>query len=194
MVIVPSPVLSTHASCHALVNGWLFVYQLKTPGIQCFDNATVILSAESEVQPDCSVVLPLVCGGRCQNNEGYLTGPPELAVEVASSSEAYDLHAKYRVYESAGLPEYLVVLLREKRVLHFVLSDGRYAELPADEKGVLRSQRLAGLWLDGPALLTGNAGRLIATLEQGLASPEHARQVALWQALLAGGGGAESKA
>ena len=35
--------------------------------------------------------------------DGYATGPPELIVEVASSSASIDLHAKRRDYEQAGV-------------------------------------------------------------------------------------------
>ncbi|MGB3239101.1 MAG: Uma2 family endonuclease, partial [Geitlerinemataceae cyanobacterium] len=39
--------------------------------------------------------------------DGYVEGAPELIVEVAASSAAYDLHDKKRVYRRNGVREYL---------------------------------------------------------------------------------------
>ena len=48
----------------------------------------------------------------------------------------------------------------------------------ADEDGTLRSRAFPGLWLDPAALLAGDIAAVLATLERGLASPEHAAFVA----------------
>jgi hypothetical protein len=39
---------------------------------------------------------------------------------------------------------------------------------------VWKSRIFAGLWLDGPALLARDSARLLATVQQGLATKEHA--------------------
>jgi hypothetical protein len=41
----------------------------------------------------------------------------------------------------------------------------------ADE--ILRSEAFPGLWLNAPAMLEGKLDIVLATLQQGLASPEH---------------------
>ena len=43
---------------------------------------------------------------------------------------------------------------------------------PAD--GIFRSVVFPGLWLDAAALLAGDRAKLLAVLQQGLQSPEHA--------------------
>lgn len=43
----------------------------------------------------------------------------------------------------------------------------------ADEDGVIRSQVFPGLWLAANDLLAGNMGRVLAVLQEGLATPEH---------------------
>ena len=50
------------------------------------------------------------------NEDGYLTGPPELIVEVASSSASIDLRDKRRAYCRNRVPEYLVWLVAEARL------------------------------------------------------------------------------
>jgi hypothetical protein len=49
-----------------------------------------------------------------------------------------------------------------------------YAALPADEHGVVRSRVFPGLWLAIGALLKGDMAQVLATLQQGLQSDEHA--------------------
>jgi hypothetical protein len=46
--------------------------------------------------------------------------------------------------------------------------------LKPDREGIWKSRVFPGLWLDGPALLARDTVRLVATLQKGLATPEHA--------------------
>lgn len=175
VVFVPSPLKMNHGRHHGLVMGWLMNYGAATPGVIFSDNPTVILGDRSEPQPDAVLMIDPACGGQAEvSEEDFLEGPPELIVEVASSSEAYDMHGKRRDYERAGVLEYLVVLLRENAVRWFVLEDGAYRNLEPDEDGVFRAHVFPGLWLDPNALLQLDARRLLDTLQQGLNHPGHA--------------------
>jgi len=183
VVFVPSPLRSEHGESHALVMGWLTNYWIATPGTRVRDNATAILGDESEPQPDATLVIEPERGGQSNvSADGYATGPPELIVEVASSSESIDLHAKRRDYEQAGVLEYIVVVLRQRVVRWFVLQDGTYREGEANEQGVFTSTVFPGLWLDAPALLGLNGRQVMATLQQGIETPEHAAFVQQLQA------------
>ena len=94
VVFVPSPLRKAHGRHHALVMGWLTHYWIATPGTETMDNATAILGDDSEPQPDAALVIDSESGGQSSlSDDGYATGPPELIVEVASSSESIDLHA-----------------------------------------------------------------------------------------------------
>lgn len=175
VVFVPSPLRSEHGEYHALVMGWLTHYWITTPGTRVRDNATAILGDLSEPQPDAALVIDPACGGQTSVSEsGYATGPPELIVEVASSSEAIDLHAKRRDYEQAGVLEYVVVVLRQHAVRWFVLQDGVYREAYAGAGGIFTSTVFPGLWLHAPALLQLDGRQVMDTLQQGLATPAHA--------------------
>jgi Uma2 family endonuclease len=96
-----------------------------------------------------------------------------LIVEVASSSESIDLHAKRRDYEQAGVLEYVVVVLRQRVVRWFVLQDGAYRDIEADANGLFKSRIFPGLWLDAPALLRRDGRQVMVTLQRGLETPEH---------------------
>lgn len=175
IVHMPSPARNLHGRAQTLAIHWLATYDLATPGTQSVDNATDILGEESEPQPDGILMILPEKGGRVVINEqDYITGPPELVVEVASSTESYDLHSKRREYERHGVQEYLVLALRQRRAFWFALQEGKYVELAASDDGVLRSQVFPGLWLDPSAIFNDNGKRLMEVLQQGLATPEHA--------------------
>jgi Uma2 family endonuclease len=183
VVFVPSPLRKEHGSHHALVMGWLTNYWIATPGTETLDNTTAILGDDSEPQPDAALIIEPERGGQTSVSEdGYATGPPELIVEVASSSESIDLHAKRRDYEQAGVLEYVVVVLRQRAVRWFVVRDGTYRDVEADASGIFKSSVFPGLWLDAPALLRRDGRQVMATLQQGIETPEHAAFVQQLQA------------
>ena len=90
--------------------------------------------------------------------EGYLVGAPELVVEIARSSRAYDLGAKKADYERAGVREYVVVELDPDRIHWFIRRDDRFEELPPGPDGIFRSEVFPGLWLDPEALYRRRPG------------------------------------
>ncbi|MBI2195123.1 MAG: Uma2 family endonuclease [Planctomycetes bacterium] len=171
VVYMPSPLKSPHGEMHAHAVGWLSDYHQATPGTRLYDNVTVILGASSEVQPDAALLLLPEQGGEARTNaQGYLEGPPELIVEIAWSTEGYDLDTKKNDYERAGVPEYLVIALRHSQVFWFLARQGKFRALPPGPHGILRSQVFPGLWLDPAALLRGDMARVLEVLQQGLGS------------------------
>jgi Uma2 family endonuclease len=176
IVYMPSPVRADrHGDPHFIVITWLGNYQVATPGVRGSDNATLRLDFLNEPQPDVILQLdPAVGGHSYVDADGYLQGAPELIVEVAASSVSYDMHQKKNVYARHGVIEYLVLLPMEQQIAWFVLRDGHYERLRPDRDGILRSQVFPGLWLQPIALLENDLATLLALLQQGLASSEHA--------------------
>jgi Uma2 family endonuclease len=180
VVYMPSPVrFRQHGLPHSDMMGWLTVYRAATPNVSTGDNVTVRLDFENEVQPDAFLRLDPAVGGKSTISEDdYIEGTPELVVEVAASSVAYDLHAKRRVYARSGVQEYLAIQMYEQEISWFVLHEGVYELLAVDENGVLRSELFPGLWLDTAAFWVNDIAGVLATLQEGLVSPEHAASVA----------------
>ena len=178
-VFMPSPLhFERHARPHALVMGWLATYWAATPGVELADNATLRLDADNEFQPDALLRLPENAGGTSRiSRDDYLEGAPELIVEVASTSASHDLHDKRKVYRRNGVREYLVWLVREKRLLWLVLEDDEYQPLQPGADGLWRSRIFPGLVLNGPALLNGDLARVLADQQRCLGSEEHRRFV-----------------
>ncbi len=174
IVYMPSPTKRTHGRHHFQTIRWIGDYEEATAGTEGFDNTSNILGDDSEPQPDLCLLIAPGRGGQTRDEYDFIVGAPELIVEIASSSESIDLHKKKSDYERAGVREYVVVALRQKRVYWFVLRNGSFEELALGDDGIYRSQTFPGLWLDPSALLRLDAPRVREVLQQGLATPEHA--------------------
>lgn len=176
VVYVASPIRAgQHGDPHFDVIGWLAFYRAVTPGVRGSDNATLRLDLENEPQPDALLRLDPTIGGKSfVGEDDYLEGPPELIVEVAASSAAYDMNVKRRVYARNGVQEYIVFQIHERRIAWFVLREHGYAELTPGEDGILRSEIFPGLWLDPAAFWVADMRRVLAVAQAGVASPEHA--------------------
>jgi Uma2 family endonuclease len=107
-----------------------------------------------------------------------VAGAPELVVEVAQSSRPIDLGAKRADYERAGVREYLVVTRDPDEVHWRVRRGGKLVRVRPGRDGLYRSKAFPGLWLDPAALLRRDLAGVLATLDRGLASPEHEAFVA----------------
>jgi Uma2 family endonuclease len=173
VVYVSSPLKWRHGTNHLPLGTVFFTYEGHTPGVEAGDNVTVQLGELGEPQPDLCLRIRPEQGGQSRiTDQGYVAGAPELIAEIALSSQSIDLHTKLLDYARYGVREYLVVCLREGQL--------RWFDLPADEElhpdrdGVYRVRVFPGLWIHGTALLAKDYGRLMATLQQGLATPEHA--------------------
>ena len=169
----------SHSARHAVIIGWLGSYRAATPGTDAADNASVRLDAENEVQPDALLHIRETHGGQSQPSaDDYLHGAPELIVEVAASSASYDLHEKLRVYRRNGVQEYVVQLALERETIWYRLNEGRYDVVQPDSDGIIRSQTFPGLWFHPERFWADDPAGLLAALQLGLASPEHAAFVA----------------
>ena len=177
IVYMPSPVSVDHGETDFLMAGWLNPYVGSTPGCKGGSNTTWLMLGDAP-QPDSHLRMLPEYGGQARvlGKSGH--GAPELLLEVALSSTSYDLHQKLDLYLAAGVQEYVVVLLEEREVRWFRRVAGTFERLPTDDQGVIRSIAFPGLWLNVPALLRGEVSGVLATLNQGLQSPEHAEFVA----------------
>lgn len=177
--VMTSPLKNRHARSDNHLGGCIFVYTAATPGTMGQDNATTVMGKKTVPQPDSALLILEEYGGQSRDGEDDFTyGAPELLVEVAHSSRSIDLYAKFRDYEQAGVREYLIFDLRQRILQWFELRDGRFTPLAADPDGLFHSRVFPGFWIDPSALVARNLAALLAALQRGLASPEHAAFVA----------------
>ena len=180
VVHVPSPVrCDEHAEPHSHLGGWLFTYRVKTPGLKLADNATVRLDLGNAPQPDNVMFIKREHGSQARVDEdGYISGAPDLVAEVAASTASYDLNTKLQSFERNGVREYIVWRVLEREVDWFVLRNGHFEKLVPEADGTLRSTVFPGLWLDPAALINEDFDRLLDVLQCGLDSREHAEFIA----------------
>jgi Uma2 family endonuclease len=176
IVYMGSPVrLDQHGEPDGLMQGWLCTYAIATPGVKHATNSTLRLGPDDAPQPDALLRLLPEAGGQARlDAKGYLHGAPELVVEVAASSASLDAQEKLASYRRAGVREYLVWRTEDQAVDWWMLEDDEYRPMPAGSDGVRRSRVFPGLWLEVEALLAGDGARVMARLQEGLRSGEHA--------------------
>jgi Uma2 family endonuclease len=173
IVYVASPLKRRHGTAHPPLTTLLYTYQGHTPGVEVGDNTTILLGDEGEPQPDLYLrILPEHGGQSRTTADDYILGAPELLMEIADTSRSIDLHGKRRDYARYGVLEYVVACLREKQLRWFDLRADQ--ELQPNADMVLRLRTFPGLWINATALFAGNYQGLMATLQEGLATPDHA--------------------
>jgi Uma2 family endonuclease len=175
IVYIPSPIRAQH---HAYPQGdlafWIGYYASETPGVKYACTPTVRLDRDNEPQPDLVLHKVPAKGGQTRiSTDDYIEGAPELVVEIVGSSRAYDLHQKKGAYRRNGVREYLAWITGEQRLVWWELREGEFQEIVPLADGVLKSAVFPGLWLDIQALLRDDTKAVLATLRQGLDSPEH---------------------
>jgi Uma2 family endonuclease len=174
VVYLPSPVSREHGRRHARAIWWLTHYEDATPGCECGDNSTWLMTG-SAPQPDAYLRILPSQGGQSRDERTYGAGAPELVVEISVTSTDVDFGSKLTLYQKAGVREYITIETLIPRITWRVLDDGVYRALPAPADGILRSQIFPGLWLDETAFWADDGARMLATLGAGLASDDHRR-------------------
>jgi Uma2 family endonuclease len=171
---MPSPVhLEKHSKPHSRIILFLGSYVAVTPGTDFGDNATVRLDLDNEVQPDAFLRIHEENGGQSRPGEDdYLEGAPEMVVEVAASSAAYDLYEKLRVYRRNGVQEYLVLLALEEETRWYRLVEGEYVLMEPNNEGVIKSQIFPGLHFHSERFWNDDLPGLLRVLESGLTTVE----------------------
>ena len=163
-----------HAEPHGNLVAWLGIYKAMTPGLRMGIEPTVRLDFDNEPQPDVMLFLDESVGGQVHlTADGYMEGPPELAVEVAASSVAIDTGSKKQAYRRNGVLEYIIWQSYENKLDWWVLTDGDYVLLQPDGNSILKSSKFPGLWLSVDDLPSGNMAYVLEILQQGVRSPEH---------------------
>lgn len=167
-----------HGRPHAHLCGLLGIYNMNSSHLDVGNNSTLRLDTKNELQPDVLLRLTTKAGGSSIIDEdGYIQGPPELIAEVAHNSASYDMHDKLKAYRRNGVQEYIIWLSEDERLLWYTLDDEEYRLLEADNDETIRSLIFPGLWLNVPAILTGDLRKAQATVQAGIQSPEHQRFV-----------------
>ena len=178
IVYMPSPVSRGHHIFEVFLSGWLDDYATYTPGCCPGAEGTWLMGKNQVPQPDITLFILPEYGGQSGIEGLYSSGAPELIVEVAVSSRSRDFGVKKRLYERAGVREYLIAVPLRKEISCFERIPSGFQPVKLGSDGIFRSRCFPGLWLDTKALWDLDRPRRNACLEKGLATPEHAEFVA----------------
>ena len=172
--LMSSPLSIKHGDTENDMGTWIGIYRVATPGCASGNNTSTLLLDDCP-QPDVNLRIKPEYGGKSHVKRKLLAGPAELLVEVCWSSASLDLHQKRDLYEAAGVPEYLAVIVKKQQIRWHRLVKGKYKLIAPDAAGVYRSRVFPGLWLDSKALFKDDMAQVLAKLQEGIASPEHRR-------------------
>ena len=154
----------------------LFHYEVATPQVDGVPGTTTIIDEKNEPEPDLQLRIRANFGGQTSvPASGYVTGAPELVIEVSYSTLNKDLRKKLPIYRDVGVQEYWVICVEAAVIRWFVWPEG---ERQIDADGILRSITFPGLWIDSRALFEERMVDLLSVLNEGLKTPEHAAFVA----------------
>lgn len=177
-VYMPSPVSAErHGEPHFDLITWLGVYRAMTSGVVGGDNSTLNLDLDNSPQPDGYLRIVEQAGGQTKMIDGYLSGAPELIVEISASSVSYDSHDKLNAYRRNGVREYLIWRTEDHAIDWYVLVEGRFDLMPIGNDGIYRSVTFPGLWLDPNAAIHGDLAKVLQVLNAGVADPSHPKFV-----------------
>jgi Uma2 family endonuclease len=178
VVHVPSPVSREHGNLDSLIHWWLVHYAHATPGCTGGSNSTWLM-LDSAPQPDAYLRILPSHGGQSGDEKRFCTGAPELAVEVCLTSTEVDFGPKRKLYQRAGVREYITIETFGNRLIWRMLDEnGVYISQEVPPDGILRSQVFPGLWLDVAAFWADDGAKMLAALNAGLASEDHQKFVA----------------
>lgn len=110
--------------------------------------------------------------------DGYLARGPEFVADVSDNPIKESVPLKVDVYARHDVKEYLVWRTEDAAIDWFVHDGTQFQRTAPDPDGIIRSRVFPGLWIDTIAMLSDDGSKLLATLDRGLASPEHADFVA----------------
>jgi Uma2 family endonuclease len=176
IVHVPSPVGCQHGGLSSRIIWWIAYYKQATSGCEAGSRATWLMLG-SVPQPDVYLRISPSHGGQSWNNGLYGGGAPELIAEVCDTSTEVDFGPKRKLYQRAGVREYITIETFGKRIVWRMLENGVYVSQEVPPDGILRSQVFPGLWLDVAAFWVEDGAKMLAALNAGLASEDHQKFV-----------------
>lgn len=170
VVYMPSPLSYEHGRRDLQIQLLLGTYAMAAGVCEAVSNATWLMS-DSAPQPDVALRLLPEFGGKSTVTGKLARGAPELVVEVSLSSRSFDLGPKLALYQTAGVAEYVAILLEEQRVQWRALEGGSYRLLDSVD-GLFRSTVFPGLWFDERAFWAADSKHMLDVLQHGIDTDE----------------------
>jgi Uma2 family endonuclease len=145
-IIRDSPGIPRHGFAVTWLSGLLNVFTQELDlGVVLCATVTVRLTIYNAPEPDIFFISKKRLG---IINEKFVSGPPDLCIEVISkSSRKHDRGRKFVLYAEHGVKEYWVIDPLRNTVDWFENLNGQFVSIQPDELGRLHSKVLPGFWL-----------------------------------------------
>jgi Uma2 family endonuclease len=174
IVYMASPVSLLHAEPDSLIQAWLCTYARTYTRSPLDGERAPSFSTARRLSARRGSLHSANGGNASATEQHYLSGAPELVAEIAASSASLDLDQKLSAYLRHGVREYLVWSTLDAEFYWSVLEEGRFVPNPPAADGIIRSRFFPGLHLAVHALLAMEGAAVLAALQSGLQTPEHA--------------------
>ena len=175
IVYMPSPTTFLHGETEGDLGTILGNYAANTAGVRHGTNSTTLMQSDSP-QPDEYLRILPEYGGAVIPEGKYLRGPAEFIGEICVSSASYDLHQKLELVRTSGRARIPcrpdartgnpLASPRQERLLTLL------EPIHQDDLEIARLSR--PLARRQSTARRGDSAKLLATLKQGMRSPEHA--------------------
>jgi hypothetical protein len=117
IVYLTPPHRAVHGQILMALTCCLATYHWKTKGVEGAGRVTIKMDDLCEVEPDCGLRIPRELGGRSWVDEdGYVSGIPELLIEIDDYSREIDLGPRKADYERVRVREYVFVGLHPQEL------------------------------------------------------------------------------
>ncbi len=122
-------------------------YRQFTPGIYVCLHVPVLLHESSYIVPG---LVAMVNHGRlkqCEPTDNGFQGPPNFVLDVFEEADRNEYKNRRSAFERVGVIEYVAVFLGAKAACFWNRLDGsEFEAVSPDERGVIKSKALPGLW------------------------------------------------
>ena len=168
------------ASHHANAVGWLWLLSTPDPGRRgrrTTPRRPSTTSRKSSPTPSCGSS-PSEGGQTRDARQHHRRVRPNWSSRSPTASQVDRPRPQAGRLRAGRALEYVVFAIDPDEVYWHVRQGDRLVRIPPDPDGLYRSTAFPGLWLDPAAFLADDGPAIVATLERGLATAEHAAFVA----------------
>ena len=144
---------------------WLATFADGNPDVRVGGAGTVILDSRNEPEPDAVLLRRSESGGQSRISlKDYITGAPELLVEISASSVSIDLGPKLQAYQRNGVREYIVWQTFDEVLTWFSLESGVFQPMLPDASGIVHSKVFPGLRLHVASMIADDMTTVLTQL------------------------------
>ncbi|WOO43320.1 hypothetical protein [Rubellicoccus peritrichatus] len=153
-------------------------YRLSTPGLYVCVHPQVQITEEIKVTPSLIAQVNSGLNKQCHTGEekgpyDRFFGPPNFVFDVFRKDQKEIYESRRSLFEQCGVIEYVAWFTLETKLHWNRLHEGSYIVVDEDEKNLIQSSALPGLWFPIDAVAQHDMFAILAKISQGITRREH---------------------